>query len=75
MKIFKTEDRKRQKIKEIPEPEENKEGDNDKSIDLITDKKHVTDWKNHITMTIKFGITEEEFIVEMGSLVTLRTPD
>ena len=54
--------RKRQETEETVEPEENEKSNTDKSIILLTEIKHVTDQKNHITMTIKTGGTKNEFI-------------
>ena len=65
-KACKFERRKRQEIEEITEPEETEESDTDKSINTLTEMKHVTNRRNHITMTIQIYGTEIQFIVDTG---------
>ena len=52
------------KLQKIVEPEETEESDSDKLINGRTEIKHVTDRKNHITMTMKIDATEKEIIVD-----------
>ena len=74
-KVCTFEHQKRQEIKEITEPQETEENDTDKSINLITEIKHLTDRRNHITMTIKNDGTEKKIIIDTGSPVTIIPPE
>ena len=62
-------------MKKHTQPEETKLGDTDKSLNIITELKYVTDRKNHKTMTKKINGTEKELIVDTGSLVLILPPD
>ena len=42
---------------------------------MITETKHVTEWKNPITFKAKIVGKEREFIVDFGKLVTIKPPD
>ena len=74
-KVCKFENRKRHEIKKITERQEAEESDTDTSINIKTEIKHLTDRRNHITMTLKIDGTEKEFIVDTGSPVTILPSD
>ena len=52
-KTCRLEHRRQQNFLKTTEPEETEESDADKSIDVITEIKHVTDRNNHLIMTTK----------------------
>ena len=72
-KVCTFEHRRQQLNKDIMQPKESEEGDTEKSINIITELKHVTNRKTQITMTIKIDETYEEFFADTGSPVT-KTP-
>ena len=67
--------KKKQKNKEIVEHEDTQQIVTDKSISILTEKKHVTDWRNHITIKKRIEGTKKEFIVDTGSPVTITPPE
>ena len=70
-KACKFEHRNRQEIDEITEPEETEESDTDRSKNIITEIKRVTDQRNHITMTLKTDGTVKQITVDTGLPVTI----
>ena len=72
-KICKSAYPKRSEVKEIAEQEETEQSDTDKSINLLTETKHLTGRLTHITMTVKIDGTEKR--VDAGSLVTIMLLD
>ena len=59
----------------MTETVETEESDTDRSINIITEIKQLTDRRNYITITIRNDGTEKEFIVDTGSPVTIIPPD
>ena len=74
-KACRFEQKRRQEIKELTDTVETEESDTDRSINIITEKKQLTDRRNNVTMAIRIDGTAKEFMVDTGSLVTIIPPD
>ena len=59
----------------MTETTETEQSDTDRSINLITEIKHLTERKNYITMTTKNEGLEKELIVDTQSTVTKIPPE
>ena len=74
-KVCLSEHRRQREYKEIMEPDETEESDNDKTINKITEIKHVIDRQNHYHDSKDRRIMKKTIIVHNGSPVTLIPPD
>ena len=54
---------------------ETEESDTDRSAKILNEIKHLTDRRNHITMTIRFDGTKKKFTIDTESPVTITAPD